>query len=116
MSGENCNEDGETRFLLNAGKALPEHAESHPECSTFRVLSPLQEAVSIVEGSNRCLLWESYQTQIYISRQKCGYLNDLTARVACTVTGVFNPLNTKRRQLYLKTQFVPRSKHFSSRL
>ena len=25
-----------------------------------------------------------------------------------------NPLNTKRRLLYLKTQFVPRSKHFSS--
>ena len=29
---------------------------------------------------------------------------------------IFNPLNTKRRLLYLKTQFVPRSKHFSSRL
>ena len=28
----------------------------------------------------------------------------------------FNPLNTKCRQLYLKTQFVLRSKHFSSRL
>jgi hypothetical protein len=28
----------------------------------------------------------------------------------------FSPLNTKRRPLYLKTQFVPRSKHFSSRL
>ena len=27
-----------------------------------------------------------------------------------------NPLNTKRRLLYLKTQFVPRSEHFSSRL
>ena len=27
-----------------------------------------------------------------------------------------NPLNTKPRPLYLKTQFVPRSKHFSSRL
>jgi hypothetical protein len=27
-----------------------------------------------------------------------------------------NPLNTKRKLLYLKTQFVPRSKHFSSRL
>ena len=26
----------------------------------------------------------------------------------------FNPLNTKRRLLYLKTQFVPRSKHFVS--
>ena len=28
----------------------------------------------------------------------------------------FNPLKTKRRMLYLKTQFVPRSKHFSSLL
>ena len=27
-----------------------------------------------------------------------------------------NPLKTKRRGVYLKTQFVPRSKHFSSRL
>ena len=27
-----------------------------------------------------------------------------------------NTLNKKRRLLYLKTQFVPRSKHFSSRL
>ena len=28
----------------------------------------------------------------------------------------FNPLNTKRSLLYLKTQFVPRNEHFSSRL
>ena len=28
----------------------------------------------------------------------------------------FNHVKTKRRLLYLKTQFVPRSKHFSSRL
>ena len=28
----------------------------------------------------------------------------------------FNTLNTKRRVFYLKIQFVPRSKHFSSRL
>ena len=27
-----------------------------------------------------------------------------------------NPLNTKRRVLYLNIEFVPRSKHFSSRL
>jgi hypothetical protein len=27
-----------------------------------------------------------------------------------------NPLKTKRRLVYLKTQFVPRCKHFSSRL
>jgi hypothetical protein len=38
----------------------------------------------------------------------------LVAQVAFVV--VFNPLNTKRRMLYLKTEFVPRSKHFSSRL
>jgi len=29
---------------------------------------------------------------------------------------IFNPLKTKRRLLYLKTQSVPRCKHFSSRL
>ena len=29
---------------------------------------------------------------------------------------LINPLKTKRRLLYLKTQFVPRSKRFSSRL
>jgi len=28
----------------------------------------------------------------------------------------FNPLRTKRRPLYLKTQSVPRCKHFSSAL
>jgi len=27
-----------------------------------------------------------------------------------------NPLKTKRRPLHLKTQFVPRCEHFSSRL
>ena len=31
-------------------------------------------------------------------------------------TNKFNPLKTKRRPLYLKTQSVPRCKHFSSRL
>ena len=31
-------------------------------------------------------------------------------------SNTFNLLKTKRTQLYLKTQFVPRSKHFSSRL
>ena len=30
--------------------------------------------------------------------------------------GNINRLKTKRRLLYLKTQFVPRSEHFSSRL
>ena len=30
--------------------------------------------------------------------------------------GMLNPLKTKRRLLYLKTQSVPHCKHFSSRL
>ena len=34
----------------------------------------------------------------------------------CGQDGTHSPLNTNRRQLYLKTQFVPHSKHFSSRL
>jgi len=32
------------------------------------------------------------------------------------VTFYINPVKTKRRPLYLKTQSVPRCKHFSSRL
>ena len=45
------------------------------------------------------------------------YVVDVYAHMhVCVSKFNFNPLNTKRRLLYLKTQFVPRSKHFSSRL
>ena len=44
----------------------------------------------------------------------CGLSGQL--RVADVVVAAFNTLNTKRGLLYLKTQFVPRSKRFSSRL
>ena len=36
--------------------------------------------------------------------------------IAASAAVYFNPLNTKRSLLYLKTQFVPQSKHFSSQL
>jgi len=36
--------------------------------------------------------------------------------VPCDTEASVNPLKTKRKLLYLKTQFVPRSKHFSFRL
>jgi hypothetical protein len=39
-----------------------------------------------------------------------------SSRIELYDKGITNPLNTKCRPLYLKTQFVPRSKHFSSRL
>ena len=37
-------------------------------------------------------------------------------RLAVSMRALINPLKTKLKLLYLKTQFVPRSKHFSSRL
>ena len=40
------------------------------------------------------------------------YLPVTQGRCVTWPTVLFNPLNTKRRPLYLKTQFVPRSKHF----
>ena len=46
-------------------------------------------------------------------------INEKLDEVNCTVNSInmyINPLNTKRRLLYLKSQFVPRSKHFSSQL
>ena len=47
-----------------------------------------------------------------VSRQKTIFRVSAVRSWRCSV----NPLNMKRRLLYLKTQFVPRSKHFSSRL
>ena len=59
-------------------------------------------------------------TERYKSLAKCRKKSHLFRyiRLYRNVTGNvnINALNTKRRPLYLKTQFVPRSKHFSSRL
>ena len=41
-------------------------------------------------------------------------LTQFTLRTISVKDGTFNSLKTKRRLLYLKTQFVPRSKHFIS--
>ena len=63
----------------------------------------------------------------HVSPLSSFYMDDLTPRMygttdtvllieASVAARVLNPLNTKRRLLYLKTQFVLRSKHLSSRL
>ena len=44
------------------------------------------------------------------------YLLTLCYSYTPSVCTMSNPLKTKHRLLYLKTQYVPRSKHFSSRL
>ena len=46
-----------------------------------------------------------------------GHINYLQTHLpSAGIVAKINRLNTKCRLLYLKTQFVPRSKHFSSRL
>ena len=68
-----------------------------------------------------------YDTSSYCCRHGDGYSTSMWNLLVenrlldchtcqCPETNWFKPLNTKRRLLYLKTQFVPRSKHFSSRL
>ena len=60
----------------------------------------------LLSGNSLRDLWN---VQMYV----CIYL-----RILCTNECVYvcNHLKTKRRLLYLKTQSVPRCKHFSSRL
>ena len=53
-------------------------------------------------------------TMKYLSYQNCRPTNRSVKLTNIMI--IINPLNTKRRLLYLKTQFVPRCKHFSSRL
>jgi len=43
-------------------------------------------------------------------------LTNFLLKAAVKIATWFNPLKTKRRPLYLKTQFLPRCKFFSSRL
>ena len=52
-------------------------------------------------------------------KRKNIYVDMVVRMICCDWTRTdsdINPLKTKRRLLYLKTQYVPRSKHFSSRL
>jgi hypothetical protein len=56
--------------------------------------------------------------RITVKHLVLSYTNEIVigSLVGIAPVDSINPLNTKSRLLYLKTQFVPRSKHFSSRL
>jgi len=57
------------------------------------------------------------ETSMKNSPNYCGTIPYSLHIYPCTlIEFIFNHLKTKRILLYLKTQFVPRSKHFSSRL
>ena len=66
----------------------------------------------------RFALWtpKAKKTYLRIINSYCFFTATMVTRNLLAVTSYINPLKTKRRLLYLKTQFVPRSKHFSSRL
>ena len=91
------------------------------------------DTISLVNDSNNCFKWDlALKTtgMRYVYDGPLLYDDDSACCVVCrSVVNIspqtvavsraytmLDPLKTKRRLLYLKTQFVPRSKHFSSRL
>ena len=109
-----------TDFTLSAGKQAY-HARASIVCDCRAVRSKF----TVVYGNARkgdCLIVAvRTQRRINSTSQKTNYkqrLLDIAREKngAVEEDRTFNPLKTKRRLLYLKTQFVPRSKHFSSRL
>jgi len=76
-------------------------------------------------GANRSSYWDKDYRRVWMIRkeqdgflltsQKLRRVNSYTAPAVWFLKRI-KPLKTKRRPLYLKTQSVPRCKHFSSRL
>ena len=70
--------------------------------------------ISVERGAQHVIIFAEYYQDTHITE---GWKYEHAAGMTDNkYTSNFNTLNTKRRLLYLKTQFVPHSKHFSSRL
>ena len=78
----------------------------------FRCLPQALQTNSGVVAQVSKVLFIQRPRHFVIARLSCRLT---VTRLTLTAT-LSNPLNTKCRLLYLKTQFVPRCKHFSSRL
>ena len=71
---------------------------------------------SVVRDQAQCIHRATGPRILELSLQKLfGFRFGYSAVLSGLFRGI-NPFNTKRRLLYLKTQFVPRSTRFSSRL
>jgi len=96
-------------------------------------LSTKQQSIKSAEAvfvariipQRRCVQILPYETNLLHSKKVIAAVDVSKIKVnfilcywACVLyaTHMINPLQTKRRPLYLKTQSVPRCKHFSSRL
>ena len=99
----------------------------HKFHSTFVVFMTMAEDVYLCHGERYCLLLQC----VFIIRQRTWrfvHCHEVVQTDTCSQqpipptsqyefhATVLKPLKTKSRLLYLKIQFVPRSKHFSSRL
>ena len=80
-----------------------------------------ETCVEAAGGQFQALVWNKVGWtagvigSIHPRRRQASYSATFLA-TATALRPKINPLKTKSRQLYLKTQFVPRSKHFSSGL
>ena len=85
------------------------------------ILSPLDDWWNIWAASSHLIppvpedRWVA-ETEPYAQIAINGRIYEVSLLRFGTTVRLLNLLKTKRRLLYLKTQFVPRSKHFSSQL
>ena len=71
---------------------------------------------SFVKSEYPYLQYHWWPTALNIKTGLCMSSINLLKPTGYVMHQQFNPLNTKRRLFYLKNEFVPRSKHFSTRL
>ena len=66
--------------------------------------------------TNQNSIQEEIKSRLKSGNASCHSVQNLLSSSLLSKNIKINLLKTKRRLLYLKSQFVPRSKHFSSRL
>ena len=131
-------------YLVNKALCLfsPLNAELNPICHLLSLLGAhhiLYVSIRVNTfkpevSSDKICKFDSYETRYFVFITKTNllfFVQDNTSRLfwsACETSKhpfrknallcriAINPFKTKRRLLYLKTQSVPRCKHFSSRL
>ena len=110
---------------------VPDHASRQKKCYLTTGYQPVRKFPIYCMHNWKISSFATFCGSSSISYVSCSYaqfVTDMhvagcfsktkwyTTSMKYTIYRYINPLNTKHRLLYLKTQFVPRSKHFSSQL